>query len=319
MNRDPIMSHAPVKLGTAPANEAGGMCLVALEVVQRLLDHELLAALPDARVFLRLLGDHQVPNAAGQVLRVGMLRFTQGHSALHDVFELADVPRPLVTGEQLQSAAGELPPREAAVCGDLFQEMIHQFGNVLLAISQGWQINCDDVNAVEKVFAERAFLDKAAQAAVGSGDNPHVHTDCLFSAYGTEFPLLEGAQELTLHANAHVADFIEKESAAVCQLKDPLAVAISARESAADMAEELRFEKAFGERRAVFGKKPARLASRFLMDRPCDQLFPRTALALDQDGQCTGGGLCDEVVNSSHAIGGADDPVGTCLFGVNCK
>ena len=65
------------------------------------------------------------------------------------------------------------------------------------------------------------------------------------------------------------------------QLEDSLAISIGPRERAADVPEQLRFEKAFGERRAVFGEEPTRLAARFLVDRPRNQLFPGAALALN--------------------------------------
>src|SRR2546428_100258 len=281
VDRDPVVSHATVKLGPTPANEAGRVCLVALEVVQPLLDHELLAALSGTGVVLRFLGNHQVADAVGQLLRVDALRFAQRHGTLHDVFQLADVPRPLVTTKQLERARGEFSPREATVGGDAVQEMVHKGRNVFFAIPQGWQINGDDVDAVEKIFAERTFSDEPAQTAVCRRDDTHVHANGVLPTHRAELALLEGPQELALHADAHVADLVEQESSAVRQLENALAVPVCAREGATHVPEQLRFKQALGERRAILREEPARLAARLLVDGPRDQLLPGAALPLD--------------------------------------
>ena len=61
----------------------------------------------------------------------------------------------------------------------------------------------------------------------------------------------EEAQEQRLHAQAHLADFVEEQRAAVGELQLARLVAVGAREAALDVAEELRFEQRLGQPGAV--------------------------------------------------------------------
>ena len=61
----------------------------------------------------------------------------------------------------------------------------------------------------------------------------------------------EEAEEHDLHARAHLADFVEEHRAVGRHFEQPGLVAVRARETAADMAEQLRFEQGIGQPGAV--------------------------------------------------------------------
>ena len=66
-----------------------------------------------------------------------------------------------------------------------------------------------------------------------------------------DLAVLEEAQQQRLHAQAHLADFVEEQRAAVGQLQLAGLVAVGAGEAALDVAEQLRLEQRLGEAGAV--------------------------------------------------------------------
>src|SRR5438270_655681 len=72
-------------------------------------------------------------------------------------------------------------------------------------------------------------------------------------ADAADLAFLEHAEELPLHARAHLLDLVEEERAAVRLLEEALPVPDRAREGARDVAEELRVEERLGDGGAVRG------------------------------------------------------------------
>ena len=94
----------------------------------------------------------------GQILGAQEVAFRKGHGAFDHVFELAHVAGPVV-GEQhflrpLLPALDGLPRAR----GDAFKKMVGQRQNVLLAATQGWQVELDDVQAIVEIFTEPALV-----------------------------------------------------------------------------------------------------------------------------------------------------------------
>lgn len=77
----------------------------------------------------------------------------------------------------------------------------------------------DDVESEEQVVAEGAFAHQLAQVAVGRGDDAYIDAACACRADHADFLVLQDAQQLDLHAQAHFADFIEEDGAAFGGLK----------------------------------------------------------------------------------------------------
>src|SRR5262245_607813 len=275
-------AHAPIELRPAPADEPRGARLVALEVVQRLLDEEVLAGLPLRRVVGCLLRDHQVPYPVGKVGGVDATAVAEGHGALDDVFQLPDVPGPVPGCEQLERAGRALLARQPGLRRDAVEEVIDERRDVLAPLAQRWKVDRDDVDAVEEVLPERPVTDHGLEAAMCCGDDPDVDTDALLRSDRPDLPLLKGAQQLALHPQAHVADLVEEQYPAVGELEDSLAVAIGAGERAARVTEQFRFEEALGQGRAVLGEEFPRTAGRSIVDGPRNQLLAGAALAMDE-------------------------------------
>ena len=156
--------------------------------------------------------------------------------------------------KQLLRLGGDVLDRMAVVPGEPRQEVLDQRWNVLAALAQRRHRQVDDVEAVEQILAERPLRDHVAQVAVGRGDDAHV--DPARDAVGADLLHLAGFHEpeqQPLHAQGHLADFVEEDAAAVGHLELALLVAIGAREASLHVTEELRFEQRFRKAGTVDG------------------------------------------------------------------
>ena len=73
---------------------------------------------------------------------------------------------------------------------DLGGEELDEFGYILLAFVQWRNVNWDNVQSVEEVFAERAFLDFLVQIFVGGGNDAHVDLNRFVAADACDFTFL---------------------------------------------------------------------------------------------------------------------------------
>ena len=180
-------------------------------------------------------------------------------------------------------------------------------GNVFAARAQRRQVDGDDVEAVEEVFAEAAVAHCLAQIDVGGGDDAHVHLDLLDAAEVHEAPVLQHAQNLGLRVHAHGGDLIQEERAAVGHFEEALLGGDGRGEGALDVAEERGLQQLGGHGAGVDGDEGLVAARRVGVDRLGDQLLAGAALALNQDGRAAGRNLRDEVEDRQHGLALADD------------
>src|SRR5262249_57132883 len=103
-----------------------------------------------------------------------------------------------------------------AVCAD---EVLGEPENCFLAVRQRRQVNVDDVQTVEEVFAEIAGPDGALKVGVGRGDDPHVDLARLRVAERGEFALLDYAQQSRLGFGRDRADLVEEDRTVVGDLE----------------------------------------------------------------------------------------------------
>ena len=108
--------------------------------------------------------------------------------------------------------------------------MIDQERDVFQPLAQGGHFDRDDVEPVEEVFAEPAGGDGLGEIHVGGGDDAAVGLDRVGAADALEPAVLEHAQELGLHSQRHLADFVEEQRAPLRQLEPPFLLAVGAGE-----------------------------------------------------------------------------------------
>jgi hypothetical protein len=122
------------------------------------------------------------------------------------------------------------------------------------------------------------------EVLVGGGDHAHVHLDRPRRAEPLDLALLEHAQHLGLRLQAHVADLVEEDRAAVGLLELADLLLGGAGERPLLVAEQLRLDQLLGDGRAVHLHEPLAAPQAVAVDRARHQLLADAALAEDQHG-----------------------------------
>ncbi len=128
---------------------------------------------------------------------------------------------------------------------------------------------------------------------------------------GRKALLVERPQNFGLRLQAHVADFVEEQRAAVGLLKLSFLVGGGAGKRAFAMAEQFALDQVFGNGGAVHFDKHLVLAQALGMDGVGDQFFAGARLAVDQHAAVGGRhepnllaqGLHGDAVAHDHALG----------------
>ena len=115
----------------------------------------------------------------------------------------------------------------------------------------GRHLDGDDGEPVEEVLAETALGDQLREVLVRGGEDAHVHAERLLAADALEGLLLQRAQHLGLGLDAHVADLVQEQRAAVGQLELSAPPADRAGERAALVTEQLGLDQLLGDGGAV--------------------------------------------------------------------
>ena len=234
-----------------------------------------------------------------------------------NIFQLAHIAGEVEVGEPGQGAVRNAFGLNAQLVGANLQEVARQHGHVFLALTQGRQAQADDIEAVKQVLAESAVLDALLQVLVGGRNYAHVGFHRTMTAYAVKVAVAQHAQQAGLQIERHVANFIEEQGAAVGLFKTPPAHRLRASESAALVPEQLGLEQVFGDGRGVDGHKRPTGTWRMLVQRARHQLFARTRLTRDHDGDVA---LAQAANGTKHVLHGRGlaqhlGRVGHALFG----
>ncbi len=229
----------------------------------------------------------------------------EDEDAFDEIAEFADVAGPVVLGEGFEGFVADFNAGTAVLTAEDVEEFADEGRDVLLAFAQGGHGKGDDVEAVEEVFAEVAFEDFLFEVFVGGGDDADVDADGLGASDGGKELFVEGAEDLGLSFEAHVANFIEEEGAAVGAFESASLLrgdacgggSWRALEGAGvgsvAVAEEFRLDVGLGDGGAVELDEDAVAAEAFGVDGAGDELFAGAGLAVDEDAAVGGGHEAD--------------------------
>ena len=160
---------------------------------------------------------------------------------MQQILEFAHVAREWMAGNGAERAFGEPGRRITRLLRNPGQQCRAQRWQVFPALPQRGDDDLDDVQAVIEILAEPARLYVGGQVAVGGADDAHIHGLLLGRAQGAHAALLDGAQQLRLHRQGQVANFIEKQRAAARCLEITVAILVGARVRAFAGTEKLGF------------------------------------------------------------------------------
>ena len=186
--------------------------------------------------------------------------------------------------------------------------MFDQDRDVLAALAQRRHVDVNDPQPVEEILAEFTGRDAVGQVAVGRRDDPHVgDARGAVRADRLDFSGLEEAEQERLHAQAHLADLVEEQRAAVRLLELAGLVAIRAGEAAFDVSEQFRFEQRLGQAGAVQGDEGPIGSRRVDVNGSRDQILADAALAGDQHLRLAGRRAARHRQHFQHRGAGRDD------------
>ena len=117
---------------------------------------------------------------------------------------------------------------------------------------------------------------------MGGGDDPDIHPERPGGAHLFDFALLNQAQQLHLEFHRQLADFVEKQRAAIGALHLAALGRKGAGERPLGVAEELRFHQVLGDGSAVNGYKRLVFAAAVVMDGARQQFLAGAGFAADQ-------------------------------------
>ena len=107
-------------------------------------------------------------------------------------------------------------------------------------------------------------------------NEPHIHFVSALAAQRTEFAVLQGcARELRLHAERHLADFVEKSVPPSATSKRPARAAFAPVKAPRTIAEECRLEQGLGDACAALADEFAAPGARaILVNHGATSSFP---------------------------------------------
>ena len=121
--------------------------------------------------------------------------------------------------------------------------------------------------------------DHFVQIAMRGANDAHIDVDRLVLADAANLAALQHAQQLGLHRFGQLADFVEKDRAAVGDFEQADAMLVGAGERAFAMAEQLAFDQRLGQRAAIDRHKRHLGPRALLVNGAGDQLLAGAGLA----------------------------------------
>ena len=144
---------------------------------------------------------------------------------------------------------------------------------------------------------------------VGGADDAHVDLDRAMPADPLDHLILQEAQQLDLHRQRQVADFVEEQRAAIGALDLADGLLHRAGEGALLMAEQLAFQQGLGDRRAIDRDEGLLGARAQAVDRLRQHLLAGAAFAKQQHGDIGRRDLLDGAQRPRHLRARRDDAV----------
>ena len=134
------------------------------------------------------------------------------------------------------------------------------------SVLEGRHVDGKLVDAVIEVLSELAFGYRLRQIFVGGTDESDIHINLLRAAQRTDFPLLQGSEELHLYFVVEVSHLIEENRSAVSNLEGTLLILFGSGKGTLLISEEFRCRHLLRDGTAVDGIERLILAQTLFMD-----------------------------------------------------
>src|ERR1700675_3022194 len=144
-----------------------------------------------------------------------LLAGRENHRALQQVFEFTDIAGPGIVRKRVHGAGGNVLNLFIEAAAELLHEIADEERNVFRTLAQRGDLNGKNIEAVVEVAAKSALGDQFRKIGVGGSDDTDIYASRSRASETFEFLLLQNAEKLGLQFEREVADFVEKERAAV--------------------------------------------------------------------------------------------------------
>src|SRR5207245_3541429 len=228
--------------------------------------------------------------------------------SLNRVLELPDVTGPRVRHQQLPGVAAQPRLPLAHPLAQAADELLGEEHHVLAALAERRQVNGKDAEPVVEILAELAARHGVGEVPVGGDDEPKVGLERRGAADALELVLLEDTEKFGLDGGRELADLVEKQRAPGGELEAARLLLVCSGKGTPFMAEELRLDERFWQRRAVDGDAGAGGSTAGIVDRLGHQLLARAALAGQEHGGLPRSDPRGPLARPAQAGGLAEDP-----------
>ena len=161
-----------------------------------------------------------------------------------NVAQLANVAREWMQPKLLQSFVAQ-PGRRLA--SHALQQALGEQGQVFYPFAQRRQTDWEAADAVVQVFAEAAVRDHLPERFMGRRHQAEIRMHRAQATHRAEAAGLDQAQQLHLHRQRYLANFIEEQSAAMRRFSQADLALVGASERALLVAEQLALEQRLGQ------------------------------------------------------------------------
>ena len=206
----------------------------------------------------------------------------QDRHAFDEIGEFAHIARPAIAA-QGRNGGGIETDRALARGFEIADQFVQQQRNVIHTPTQGRHFDGENIDSIIQVFAKGAALDHVFEILVRRRQNAHIGLDRAGAADFLETALFQHPQQLDLHVERHVADFVEKQGAAVGAFKAADGGRDGAGESAAFVAEQLAFQQFPRNRAAIHRHERLAFAAGNAMQVARHDFLAGARFARDQD------------------------------------
>src|SRR5882762_2258988 len=249
----------------------------------------------------RDLGIEEIRLACNQVVGDYFL-MAQDHVTLDQIFEFADVSRPVIFLQHRQHFIRQGPCSAVELAVVEFEEVGAQTFNVATAFPQRRHVQIHHVDAVVKILAESSRFNLGFEAAVGRAHDADLDLLVFLGADPAELPVLQKLQKLRLQRGVKLGNLVEKQCSAVGEFDASWLRANGAGKGSSFVAEQFAFQQRPGNRWAVYLYIRPALPGRQPVDEPGNDVFPGAALTCNKDRNVGGGYFSQPRTNRLHGL-----------------
>ncbi len=148
------------------------------------------------------------------MLRVDQTAGTQSQRTLENVFQLTDISRERVVVQYAVGVFADLRRVDIHTLAQPAENGLRKFRDVAAALAKRGHSQLDHIDPVEQVFTETPIGDQVGEILVCRREDADVHGFFTRFADGPHGFFLYDAQQLDLHVQGKIRDFIQEKGPA---------------------------------------------------------------------------------------------------------